>query len=96
MCSSYHKITTYSDADYRARPANKLNGNGNFAQVRPPSVPKICSSWDHSVRDNYDETPCISFSARQIQPAAKPAKASVQEETCARPFDPVPTAATQG
>ena len=31
MWCSYHKITTHNDADCRARPANKLNGNAHFA-----------------------------------------------------------------
>ena len=44
MWCSYHKTTTHNDADCRATPANGLNGNIHFAQVRPPSVPGICSS----------------------------------------------------
>ena len=58
---SYHKTTTHNDADCRATSANGLNGNAHFAQVRPPSVPGICSSWDLPVRDDSDEKPCISF-----------------------------------
>ena len=65
---SYHKTTTHNDADCRARSAKGLNGNAHFAQVRPPSVPGICSSWDLPVRDDSDEKPCISFLAREIQP----------------------------
>ena len=72
---SYHKTTTHNDADCRASPANGLNGNPHFAQVRPPSVPRIYNSWDLPVRDDSDEKPCISFLAREVQPAAKPAKA---------------------
>ena len=75
MWCSCHKITTYNDADCRARPANMFNGNAYFAQVRPPSVPGIYSSKDLSVRDNSDEKPNISFSAREVQSATKPAKA---------------------
>ena len=93
---SYDNTTTHNDADYRAPPANGLNGNAHFAQARPPSVPGICSSWDLPVRDDSDEKPCISFLAREVQPAAKPAKARVEEEKLARPFGPVQTAATEG
>ena len=96
MWCSYHKTTTHSDADCRATPANGLNDNAHFAQVRPPSVPGICSSWDLPVRDDSDEKPCISFLAREVQPAAKPTKARVEEEKGARPFGPVRTAATEG
>ena len=77
MWCSFHKTTTHNDADCRATPANGLNGNAHFAQVRPPSVPGICSSWDLPVRDDSDEKPCISFLAKEVQPAAKPAKARV-------------------
>ena len=96
MWYSYHKTTTHNDADCRATPANGLNDNAHFAQVRPPSVPRICSSWDLTVRDDSDEKPCISFLAREVQPAAKPAKARVEEEKGAQPFGPVQTAATEG
>ena len=48
------------------------------------------------MRDDSDEKPCISFLARGAQPAAKPAKALVEEEKRARPFGPVQTAATEG
>ena len=48
------------------------------------------------MRDDSDEKPCISFLAREVQPAAKPAKARVEEEKGVRPFGPVQTAATEG
>ena len=96
MWCSYHKTTAHNDADCRATSANGLNGNAHFAQVRSPSVTGICSSWDLAVRDDSDEKPRISFLAREVQPAAKPAKARVEEEKGARPFDPVRTAATEG
>ena len=96
MWCSYHKTTTHNDADCRATPANGLNGNAHFAQVRPPSVPGICSSWDLPVRDESDEKLCIPFLAREVQPAAEPAKARVEEEKRARPFGPVQKAATEG
>ena len=48
------------------------------------------------MRDDSDEKPCISFLAREVQPAAKLAKARVEEEKGARPFGPVSTAATEG
>ena len=96
MWCSYHKTTTHNDVDCRATPANEFNGNVHFAQVRPPSVPGICSSWDFPVRDDSDEKPCISFLAREVQPAAKPAKDRVEEAKGARPFGPVQTAATEG
>ena len=57
MWCSYHKTTTHNDADCRATPAYELNCNAHFAQVRPPSVPGICSSWDLSVRVDSDEKP---------------------------------------
>ena len=41
------------------------------------------------MRDDSNEKPCTSFLAREVQPAAKPAKARVEEEKGARPFDPV-------
>ena len=96
MRRSYQKTTSHNDDDCRATPANGLNGNAHFAQVRPPSVPGICSSWDLSVRDDSDEKPCISFLAREVQPAAKLAKVRVEEEKVAQPFGPVSTAATEG
>ena len=96
MWCSYHKTTIHNDADCRVTPANGFNGNAHFAQVRPPSVPGICSSWDLPVRDDSDEKPCISFLAREVQPSAKPAKSRVEEEKGARPFGPVLTAVTEG
>ena len=48
------------------------------------------------MRDDSDEKPCISFLAREVQPAVKPAKARVEEEKGARPFGLVQTAATEG
>ena len=95
MWCSYHKTITHNDADCRARSASGLNSNAHFAQVRPPSVPGICSSWDLPVRDDSDEKPCISFLAREVQPGVKPAKARVEEKG-ARPFGPVLIAATEG
>ena len=92
---SYHKTTTHNDADCRARLANGLNGNVHIAQVRPPSVPGICSSWDFPVRDNSNEEPCILFLAREVQPAAKPTQSSSGGGDGARPFGPVRTAATK-
>ena len=89
MWCSYHRTITHNDADCRATPAH-------FAQVRPPSVPGIRRLWDLPVRDDSDEKSCISFLAREVQPAAKPAKARVEEKKGARPFDSVSTAATEG
>ena len=94
MWCSYHKTTTHNEADCRATPVYGLNGNVHFAQVRPPSVPGVCSSWDLPVRNDSDQKPCILFLAREVQPAAKPAKARVEEEK--GPFGPVQTAATEG
>ena len=48
MWCSYHMTTTHNDADCRATPANGLNGNAHFAQVRRPSVPGICSCMPSS------------------------------------------------
>ena len=96
MWCSYHKSTIHNDGDYRATPANGPNVNAYFAEVRPPSVPRICISGDLPVRDDSDEKPCISFLAREVQPATKPAKARVEEEKGARPFGPVQTASTEG
>ena len=96
MWCSYHQTTTHNAADCRVTPANGPNGNAYFAQVRPSSVPGICSSWDLPVRDDSEEKPCISFLVREVHPAAKPAKARVEEEKGARPFGPVSTAATEG
>ena len=48
------------------------------------------------MRDDSDEKPCISFLAREIQPAAKPAKARVEKEKGARAFGPVQTAVIEG
>ena len=45
------------------------------------------------MRDDSDEKPCISFLAREVQPAAKLAKTRVEEDKRARPFGPVQTAA---
>ena len=68
---SYYKTTTHNDAHCHARPANGLNGNAHFTRVRLPSVPGICSSWDFPVGDDSDEKPCISISAREVQPATE-------------------------
>ena len=96
MWYSYYKTTTHNDADCHARPANGLNGNAHFTQVRLPSVPGICSSWDFPVGDDSDEKPCISISAREVQPATEPTKAREEEEKGARPFGLVSTAPTKG
>ena len=96
MWCLYHNTTPHNDANCRATPAYGPNDNAHFAQVRPPSVPGICSSWDLPVRDESDEKPCISFLAREVHPEAKPAKARVEEERGARPLGPVQTAATEG
>ena len=96
MWCSYHETANHNDADCCATPINGLNGNAHFAQVRPPSVPGICSSWDLPVRGDADEKTCISFLAREVQPAAKPAKARVEEEKGAWPFGPVQIVATLG
>ena len=74
MWCSYNKTTTHSDADCHTRPANRPNGNAHFAQVRLPSVSGVCSSWGLSGRDDSYETSCISFLAREVQPASKPSK----------------------
>ena len=95
MWFSYHKTTIHNGADCRAAPADGLNGSAHFAQVCPPSVPGICSSWDLLVRDYSDEKPCISFLVREVQPAAKPAKVRVEKKGT-RPFGPVSTTATGG
>ena len=89
MWCSYHKTITHNDADCRATPVNVLNGNAHFPQVRPPSVPGICSSWDLPVRDDSDEKPYTSFLAREVKPAAKPAKARLKEENGALLFGSV-------
>ena len=47
------------------------------------------------MRDDSDDEPCISFLARNVQSAAKPAKDRVEEEKGARPFGPVWTTATE-
>ena len=46
--------------------------------------------------DDSNEKPCISFLAREVQPAAKPTKARVKEEKGPRPLGPVWTATTEG
>ena len=66
MWCLYRKTATHGDADCRTRPANGLNGHAHFAQVRSPSVPGICSSWDLPVRDDSNEKPYISLSAREV------------------------------
>ena len=95
MWCSYHKTTTHSNADCCNRPANRPSGNAHFAQVRPPSVSGVASSWDLSGQYDSDEKSCISFLAREVQPATKPSKTRVEEKR-ARPFGPVLTAATEG
>ena len=78
MWYSHHKTTTHSDADCRARPENRLNGNARVAQVRPSSNPGIFRSYDFSMRDNSDEKHYISFPTREAQPATKPAEAHME------------------
>ena len=96
MWYSYYTTITHNDADCPARPANGLNGNAHFTQVRPPRVSGICSSWDFPVGDDFDEKPCISISAREVQPATEPTKACEEEEKGTRPFGLVSTAGTKG
>ena len=96
MWCSYHTTTIQSGANFRARPTNRSNSNAHFAQVRPVSVPGICSSWDLSVRDESDEKPYIPFSAREVQPATKPTEAQVKEEMGAWSFGSAPTVAMEG
>ena len=48
------------------------------------------------MRDDSNEKPCISFLAREVQPAAKPAKARVEEEKGVRSFGQVLTPTTEG
>ena len=49
------------------------------------------------MRDDFDEKPCISFSAKEVQSATKPAKTRVkEEEKGTRPFGPALTPATEG
>ena len=48
------------------------------------------------MRDDSNEKPCISFLATEVQPAAKPAKARMEEEKGARPMGPVRVAAAEG
>ena len=48
------------------------------------------------MRDDSDEKPCVSFSAREVPPVTKPAKARLEEEKGARPFGRVRTSATAG
>ena len=48
------------------------------------------------MRDDYTEKPCISFSAREVQLATKPAEAQVEEDKGAWPFGPAPISATEG
>ncbi|CAM9185403.1 unnamed protein product [Ascophyllum nodosum] len=70
MWCPYHKITNHRNAHCRTRPTNGLNGNAYFAQVRPPRVPGISSSWDFPARDDSDEKLCILFSERSsLQPS---------------------------
>ena len=47
------------------------------------------------MRDDSDEKPCITVMARELQPAAKPTKARVEEKRV-QSFGPVSTAATEG
>ena len=75
-----YQTTTHRDADCRTGPANRPDGNAHFAQVRSPSVSGVCSSWGLSGRGDSDEKPCISFMAREVQPATKPSKVRVEEK----------------
>ena len=45
--------------------------------------------------DDSDEKLCISFLVREVQLAAKSAKARVEEKKGTRPFGPIWTAATE-
>ena len=45
------------------------------------------------VRDS-DEKPCISVSAREVQPVTKSTKVRLEEEKGALSFGPLPTAVT--
>ena len=96
MWYSYYKTTTHNDADCHARPANGLKDNAQVTQVCLPSVPGICSSWDFPVGDDSDEKPCISISAREVQPATEPTKAREEEEKGTRSFGLVSTTPTKG
>ena len=48
------------------------------------------------MRDDSDDTPCISFLAREVQPEAKLVKAYMEEESGVQVFGPVRTGATGG
>ena len=48
------------------------------------------------MRDESDEKPCISFSAREVQPATKSAKPQVEEEKGTSQFGLALTTATEG
>ena len=91
MWCSYPKATMHSDVDCSAWPANRLSGIAHFARVRPPRVSGFWSSWDRSVQEDFDEKLCTSFSAREVQPAAKPAEVHLEKTKRVRQFNPAPT-----
>ena len=91
-CHYYSTFGHYKNdcAEFKAQRQRPLHS------VRPPRVPGICSSWDFPAGDDSDEKPCISISAREVQPATGLNKAREEEEKGTRPFGLVSTAATKG
>ena len=47
------------------------------------------------MRDDSEEKPCISYSAREVHPATKPAEARMDKNNGAWTFGPAPTAGTE-
>ena len=96
MWYSFQMTTTHSNADSHARLVNRPNGNAYLIKFRSQSFHGIFNSWDLPVRDNPKNKPCISFSARKIQPTTKSAEAKMEEDKGIWPFVPARTAVTEG
>ena len=94
---SYHKTTTHNDADCRATPANGLNGNAHFAVFRAflgsaVRGTSLCEMTPTRIPASHCWRGVYSL---RLSPAAKPAKARVEEEKGGRPFGSVLTAAAE-
>ena len=82
MWCSYHKTTTHSDADCRARRRKRADGNVHIVVTGTSRVKGICSTYDLPEEDDQLERPNIFLTATEVHPtAATPAEQSHKVET---------------
>ena len=67
---SYHKTTTHSDADCRARRRKPADGNAHVTAAGPSRVKEVCSAYDLPEEEDQPERPYTSFTATEVHPTA--------------------------